>query len=163
MIDISNPATISQRLLASITTLITLAASWFLSTWCMLFSLPTDFFPPRPIFNGIHSPWMPWILAFSLPFALVVVSGIRRAAVGMWREGLYFASEGGTSISFWHCELRIVLGLALMPLCPISLVFMLRDKMRRSVADRVCNTLVCRRERRNGDIHRFAVFPARRE
>jgi len=68
-------------------------------------------------------------------------------SIGMKALGLKFASIRGGQIGPWHAITRVLVGVVFIPLSPISLVCAIVDRRRRSLADIVCRTVLCRRQR----------------
>lgn len=67
----------------------------------------------------------------------------RRATYGMRVRRVEFRLPDGAYISFGRCALRIFLGMLALPLGPVSLLLAMTDPQRRTIADRLCGTVVC--------------------
>ena len=67
----------------------------------------------------------------------------RRATYGMRVRGVEFRSTDGAYITFGKCAWRILLGILTLPLAPISFLVAVADAQRRTIADRLCGTVVC--------------------
>lgn len=68
----------------------------------------------------------------------------RRATYGMRIRGLEFRSVGGDYVTFAWCACRISVGILTLPLAPVSLLLALGHRDRRTIADRLCGTVVCK-------------------
>jgi uncharacterized RDD family membrane protein YckC len=56
--------------------------------------------------------------------------------------GIRFGGVNGGQIGFGRCLVRVVVGIVVMPVAPVSWVVAMRDDRRRGVADRICGTVV---------------------
>lgn len=81
--------------------------------------------------------------ACSLPLAVTAVdAAAKRATIGMRIMHLRLAARDGAHIGFWRCSARIVMGIILLPLLPISAFMAYVDARHRTLADRLCETAV---------------------
>ena len=80
---------------------------------------------------------------WSLSGLWVILDGARaRATYGMRKRKLIFSTEDGRALSFLSCSLRILVGIMLLPFAPISLAVGMYDSRNRTIADRLCGTVV---------------------
>lgn len=107
----------------------------FIILWMAIFSLivfQLDINFPAPIIVFV---------AYVLPLLISAISGAGSGqTLGMRSERLIFAGAEGGELSFIRCFLRILLGFALVPLLPLSLVMILTNPKHISLADWLSRT-----------------------
>jgi uncharacterized RDD family membrane protein YckC len=87
--------------------------------------------------------WAGIALIYVVPVVWLAVNGaVHRATFGMRVMSIHIGSGDGGAISFWRCFTRILLGIALLPLMPVSLLMAGFDSRHRMLADRICGTAV---------------------
>jgi len=93
--------------------------------------------------------------------AIWIIGADRRGTCGMRMVGLRFGTVQGGPIGFWRCLGRIVLGVILVPVLPVSAWMAARDRLYRTLADLVCGTAVWvePREGDDGVSRGFEVMP----
>ncbi|MGE5607612.1 MAG: RDD family protein [Bacillota bacterium] len=65
-----------------------------------------------------------------------------RATYGMRVMGIRLGRVNGGQIGFGRCLVRVVVGMVVMPLAPVSWIVAMRDERRRGLADWICGTVV---------------------
>ncbi len=96
--------------------------------------------------NSIH----PWITGVVIIYVIVALPAVcnagfsvwRRATLGMWIENTTFRACPAGRIGALRCYLRVIAGVLLVPLLPVSIAIMLTDRYKRSLADVICGTTV---------------------
>jgi uncharacterized RDD family membrane protein YckC len=80
---------------------------------------------------------------WNLPVIWIILDGARsRATYGMRHRKLIFAASDGCELTFLSCSVRILVGILLLPLAPISFAMGMHDSRNRTLADRLCGTVV---------------------
>jgi uncharacterized RDD family membrane protein YckC len=72
----------------------------------------------------------------------LIDAAARRGTIGMRMVSLRIARRDGGAIGFWWCAARIATGMLLLPLLPVSAVMAYLDRRHRTLADRICETVV---------------------
>ncbi len=114
-----------------------------LISWEFLLLHIQDAWEPR----GGFEPFLKycWLICcnFIVPFLWVVLDGARAGAtIGMRKRKIRFGDLDGGQLSWGKCANRIAVGIACLPLFPISWVMALRDEKHRTLPDRICGTAV---------------------
>jgi len=87
--------------------------------------------------------WIQAIVVYAVPVAVFVVDGAMAGATyGMRKRKLRFYCEDGMPAGKVRSLVRILVGIAILPMLPVSLCMLLRDERRRSLADRLCKTII---------------------
>jgi len=83
------------------------------------------------------------LITWGIPVLCVAIDGaIFRATYGMRKRMIRITRTDGTEVSGLRSFTRVLIGLALIPLSPISLICAIVDRDRRTLADRLCGTSV---------------------
>ncbi len=140
MVIAKTVAPVVRRIEASATTAVPIAI------WVILgpFLIGTFFPAAEEVVRGWGmSPFVAVALISSASVLwLVIDGGLARATYGMRKRRLVFARSDGQNTTFAFCSLRILTGVLLLPLIPVSIVLVARDAQRRSIPDRLCGTVV---------------------
>jgi hypothetical protein len=84
-----------------------------------------------------------WGLIFSITLLIFAVDGaLHKATYGMRSRCIQFSMEDGQAISRCRAFLRVIVGILLIPVMPISIFLAIRDKQHRTLADFICGTTV---------------------
>lgn len=115
---------------------------WFVLNGCLASGRWFDFLRD----SGWSNQWVNGAgIAFQVlpPLLWVLFDGAAfRATYGMRQVDIFFAGRTGEKITFGHCFVRILLGIALLPIFPVSIIVAVSDSSNRSLADRMCGTAV---------------------
>ena len=134
-----------RRFEASVTSAIPVIAMTMVFAWVLGFMLDIGLLLERTY--GLHhrqSEALTCVIIYGIPILWFVFDGsFFKATYGMRVRSIRFCVRGGKTISLGRCCCRILIGLLLLPLAPISLVIAIIDGENRSIADVVCGTVVC--------------------
>src|SRR5687768_10031982 len=75
---------------------------------------------------------MIWLVALVGPVVIALLAAANRATMGMVIHDLWHGSPAGSEISFGLCLARVLMGMMLAPIYPVSLVVALLDPQRRT-------------------------------
>jgi len=118
---------------------------------------PLGFLSNSLITMGWVDPWFgrlhlvhPWMTTTTFFYLIVALPAVCNAGYSMWcgatlgmsLEGTAFRACPAGRIGPVRCFLRVLLGVLLVPLLPVSVAIMLTDRYRRSLADVICGTTV---------------------
>lgn len=137
------PGSVVKRIEATATTAV--PASVAAGVFAYIFSI---WIPPRAWAGQFDlSPPVADLLgmacSLAVPILATVLDAMRsRATYGMRYHGLRFGDSSGIIISAPRCALRILVGIGLSPLAPVSLILMMLDEKHRSLPDRICGTVI---------------------
>jgi uncharacterized RDD family membrane protein YckC len=128
--DRLSSANILDRIIAALITFGVCLPYMWIATYVI--TIPLDYLPVTAGQLLIYGPPVIWC---------VVDGSVHRATFGMRRCRLRYALRGDSQPTLSRAAVRIVVGVMVLPLLPISLV-LLRTNLRRSIADIICGTLV---------------------
>ena len=136
-----------RRFEAACTTFVPVALATLILIYALSVLIPLDHFIKRQ--------WLAQLcmLSFSLaiPIIFMVVDGAeKRATYGMRVRKLRFGDGRRGEITFLRCAGRILAGVALLPLLPLSWGSCIIDRQRRTLPDILCGTAVWDVELRTG-------------
>ena len=136
-------ATLISRFEAGISTAIPVILWSFIALWGINTIFPFDIYLAQYGLSKWHSEVLSVAVVLTLPLFWVILDGsIARATYGMRKRNIRFGNPDGMQINIGRCIIRIVAGIVLFPLFPISLMIALMDKRHRTIADRLCKTVV---------------------
>jgi len=139
----SQVASLVRRVEAAITTAVPLVLFVVVGFWAIGTVFPLDMYLQHYGLTAQQSEWLSFILVLSLPPLWVVFDGgIARSTYGMRKRKIRFGNIDGSPISRGRCILRIIAGIITIPLFPASWVMAIMDERHRTVADRMCRTVV---------------------
>jgi hypothetical protein len=126
-----------RRFEACVRTLV-LAMAWF------FIGMPLIGFPFGRALSALGVPLdVAFGVIWSLPGIGFILDGARaRATYGMRHPKLIFAASDGCELTFLSCSVRILVGFLLLPLAPVSFAMGMHDSRNRTLADRLCGTVV---------------------
>ncbi len=94
--------------------------------------------------------WIAAILSYGAAFS---------ASLGMTLAALRFVDAEGKNLTFSFCFFRLILGIVMFPLLPITMALCFLDPRRRGIADRLCGTMVVPRVKAPKAPRGFEVLP----
>ena len=103
--------------------------------------------PDWLLLGGVWALAAVWVVLDGATIRKASDGGMRRATYGMRSRGVEFRSPNLEVISFGECALRIIVGILVLPLAPISFFVAVRDRQRKTIPDWVCGTVVCLSEK----------------
>jgi uncharacterized RDD family membrane protein YckC len=100
-----------------------------------------------------------FILICVLPVAAIAIdSAYKRATFGMRRVNLLFVGQEGFELTIGRSLSRVIVGVTVFPLWPISVLVIFFNKDCRSLADLICGTRIIIREKTRIGSYGFPVI-----
>jgi hypothetical protein len=130
-----------RRAEAAFTTALIVVVMGAIVAWLVGTALPVDQFMRAAGVNAGVADACAGFFVFGIPVAWMLFDGaLRRATYGMRKRNLIFRKGEGQDITFWPCCARILVGILLLPVIPVSAVLAVFDARHRTAADLLCGT-----------------------
>ena len=140
--DKFNTPSIVQRFEAAANTFVPVALFALVLTVLLNTVLHFDHYLRESGVSEVTSDRLTGLAIFGVPIIWLAIDGARhRATWGMRKRSLIFLKADGQEMSLIESFIRIILGIALMPLFPFSIITILRDSHGRTITDFLCGTI----------------------
>jgi uncharacterized RDD family membrane protein YckC len=133
------PPTLIRLIESAVTTLVPMFVWALVAPWLLGTILPIDAYLRNYSKQAVDAITVA-IIALPIIMWFILDSSVNRASYGMRRRHIRYATLQGEQPSFGHYLLRDKTAMLLLPILPISLLMVVSDPHRRSLADRVCKT-----------------------